>query len=119
MIGYAVEKELLERNPVPALQWTPPKTSHVIDRRRVPNPVQARTLLNAIRAQRRSGPRLVAFFGCLYFAALRPEEVVALAKPNLSLAAAEWSEKDQTWKLPRGQDGWGELQFEDCGAACR
>jgi hypothetical protein len=41
-VGYAVEKEAVTRNPIPALQWTPPKTSHVIDRRRAPNPTQSR-----------------------------------------------------------------------------
>lgn len=82
---YAVELKLLDRNPIPALKWTPPKTTHSVDRRRVANPVQVRTLLNAVREQQRSGPRLVAFFGCLYFAALRPEEAVSLAKHNLSL----------------------------------
>jgi hypothetical protein len=64
----------------------------VVDRRSVANPVQARTLLNAAREQRRSGPRLVAFFGCLYFAALRPEEAVSLAKHNLSLPTEGWGE---------------------------
>jgi hypothetical protein len=64
----------------------------VVDRRSVANPVQARTLLNAVREQRRSGPRLVAFFGCLYFAALRPEEAVSLAKHNLSLPTEGWGE---------------------------
>jgi integrase len=112
LIGYAVEKELLERNPIPALQWTPPRTSHVIDRRRVPNPIQTRSLLNAVGNQRRSGPRLKAFFGCLYYAALRPEEAVALAKSNLALPTAEWDEKSQEWMFAKGQDGWGELQFE-------
>lgn len=109
---YAVEKELLDRNPIPALQWTLPKTSHVIDRRRVPNPTQARNLLNAVRNQQRSGPRLVAFFGCLYYAALRPEEAVCLGKSNLSLPRAEWNHKAQAWTFPQGEDGWGELQFE-------
>lgn len=112
VVRYAVEKELLDRNPIPALQWTPPKTSHVIDRRRVPNPTQARTLLNAVRDQQRSGPRLVAFFGCLYYAALRPEEAVCIGKSNLSLPRAEWDDKARVWKFPEGEDGWGELQFE-------
>jgi site-specific recombinase XerD len=89
-MGYAVERKLLDSNPIPALKWTPPKSTHVVDRRRVANPVQARTLLNAVRAQQRTGPRLVAFFGCLYFAALRPEEAVNLAKLNLSLPAEGW-----------------------------
>jgi integrase len=63
----------------------------------VANPIQVRTLLNAVREQQRSGPRLVAFFGCLYFAALRPEEAVGLMKHNLSLPA----------------EGWGELHLEN------
>jgi hypothetical protein len=87
---YAVERKLLPANPVPALKWTAPKTVHAVDRRSVANPVQARTLLNAVREQQRSGPRLVAFFGCLYFAALRPEEAVSLAKHNLSLPTEGW-----------------------------
>jgi integrase len=93
---YAVERKALTANPVPGLKWNPPRSVHTIDRRSVANPVQARTLLNAVREQQRSGPRLVAFFGCLYFAALRPEEAVGLAKPHLSLPA----------------EGWGELHLE-------
>jgi integrase len=64
----------------------------VIDRRRVANPVQVRPLLNAVRAQQRTGPTLIAFFGYLYYAALRPEEAVNLAKHNLSLPAEGWGE---------------------------
>src|SRR5262249_50843372 len=51
---------------------------------------QARTLFNAVREQPRSGPRLVAFFGCLYFAAMRPEEAVGLAKHNLAPPREGW-----------------------------
>ncbi|WP_199439296.1 tyrosine-type recombinase/integrase [Umezawaea beigongshangensis] len=95
-VEYAVERKLLTKNPIPALKWTAPRTVHAVDRRSVANPVQARTLLAAVGTQQRSGPRLVAFFGCLYFAAMRPEEAVALAKHNLSLPA----------------DGWGELTID-------
>jgi integrase len=89
-IEYAVEIKLLTTNPIPALKWTAPKTVQAIDRRSVANPVQARTLLNAVREQPRSGPRLVAFFGCLYYAAMRPEEAASLAKHNLSLPPEGW-----------------------------
>lgn len=89
-MGFAVERKILDSNPIPALKWTPPKTSHVVDKRRVANPVQARSLLNAVRSQQRTGPRLVAFFGCLYFAGLRPEEAVNLGKRNLSLPPSGW-----------------------------
>lgn len=74
--------------------------------------MQARSLLNAVGLQRRSGQRLKAFFGCLYYAALRPEEAVALGKPNLSLPAAQWDKESQQWKFAEGQEGWGELQFD-------
>ena len=90
-LEYAVELELLDKNPMPALKWTPPKTTHGIDRRRVANPIQARTLLHAV-GQQRGGRRLVAFFGCLYYAALRPEEAISLAKHNLSLPTRGWGE---------------------------
>jgi integrase len=90
-LEYAVELELLDKNPMPALKWTPPKTTHGIDRRRVANPIQARTLLHAVGEQR-GGWRLVAFFGCLYYAALRPEEAISLAKHNLSLPKRGWGE---------------------------
>lgn len=95
-VEYAVELKLLASNPIPPLKWRAPKTAHVVDRRSVANPVQVRTLLNAVATQPRSGSRLVAFFGCLYFAALRPEEAVSLRKHNLSLP----------------QQGWGELHLE-------
>ena len=75
-VEYAVELKLLDANPMPALKWKAPKPVQVVDRRCVPNPVQVRTLLNALREQGRSGRRLVAFFGCLYFAGMRPEEAV-------------------------------------------
>jgi integrase len=90
-LEYAVELELLDKNPMPALKWTPPKTTHGIDRRRVANPIQVRTLLHAVGEQR-GGRRLVAFFGCLYYAALRPEEAISLAKHNLSLPTRGWGE---------------------------
>ena len=68
--------------------------------------MQARTLLNAVREQRRSGPRLVAFFGCLNFAALRPEEAVALAKHNLSLPDKGWGELHLDTAEPHAGKEW-------------
>ncbi len=64
-VEYAVELKLLPANPIPALKWTPPRTTHAVDRRSVANPVQVRSLLESVREQKRSGPRFVAFFGCL------------------------------------------------------
>ncbi|MDQ2586029.1 tyrosine-type recombinase/integrase [Saccharothrix yanglingensis] len=105
-VEYAVERKLLTKNPIPALKWTAPRTVHAVDRRSVANPVQARTLLAAVGTQQRSGPRLVAFFGCLYFAALRPEEAVALAKHNLSLPEKGWGELTIDTAEPHAGKEW-------------
>jgi integrase len=72
----------------------------------VVNPTQARKLLDAVRKQRRSGPRLVAFFGCLYFAGLRPEEAISLNKRNLSLPAKGWGELHLEGAEPHAGKEW-------------
>lgn len=55
---------------------------------------QARRLLTAVGQQWERGERMVAFFGCLFYAALRPEEAVGMRRENLA-------------SLP--DHGWGEL----------
>ncbi|MEU7528982.1 tyrosine-type recombinase/integrase [Saccharothrix sp. NPDC042600] len=105
-VEYAVERKVLAKNPIPALKWTAPRTVHAVDRRSVANPVQARTLLAAIGTQQRSGPRLVAFFGCLYYAAMRPEEAVALARHNLSLPHEGWGELTIDTAEPHAGKEW-------------
>jgi integrase len=104
-VEYAVELELLGSNPVPALKWRAPRTVHSVDRRVVANPVQVRTLLNAVR-QQRGAAHLVAFFGCLYFAALRPEEAVALATRHLALPAEGWGELHLDGAEPYAGKDW-------------
>lgn len=96
-LEYAVERGIVQTNPLPAFKWKAPKSSAAIDKRSVVNPVQARTLLRAVGEARRSGPRLVAFFALMYFSALRPEEAANVRSHNLALPA----------------DGWGELHIEE------
>lgn len=92
-LSYAVDEKALETNPLRDTKWeSMPKGSRSIDPRTVPNPVQARTLLRAVRQVQRSGPRLEAFFGVMYFAALRPEEAAALTKDDLNLPKRGWGE---------------------------
>lgn len=67
---YAIEREILSTDPLTTFKWQPPKASTGVDKRSVVKPVQARTLLNAVRDTKRSGPRWVAFFGLMYFAGL-------------------------------------------------
>ncbi len=87
---YAVERKCIGVNPLPAMKWKAPKSSGQVDRRSVVNPVQARVLLDAVSRTRRSGPRLVAFFGLMYFSALRPEEATNVRKANLELPDSGW-----------------------------
>ena len=89
-VNYAVEQNLLKTNPIEAIKWKAPKSSTVIDRRSVVNPTQARNLIAAVKVTPRTGPRLAAFFGCIYYAALRPEEAVDVRKHNLELPAVGW-----------------------------
>jgi len=77
------------------------------------NHAQARRLLSAVRQQIPSGPRLVAFFAIIYYAALRPEEAVSLRKDNITLPPLVRNDATGKWEEPA--DNWGELRF--CSAA--
>jgi integrase len=89
-LSYAVELGLLAANPVGSIKWRAPKTSNVVKKECVPNPTQARALLAAVKVTPRSGERLYAFFACIYFSALRPEEAVNLRRSNLELPETGW-----------------------------
>lgn len=108
-LDYAVELGLLAENPLGNLKWKAPKSSHEIDRRSVVNPTQARRLLEAVRVQEPSGPRLVAFFAVMYYAALRPAEAVNLRRHNITLPPQAWNAETECWEEPA--DNWGELHF--------
>jgi len=84
-MDYAIELGPLETNPVRVLKWTAPKVSSQVDRRSVVNPRQARALLDGVRSQQPSGPRLVALFAVMYYAGLRPEEAINLGRDNIIL----------------------------------
>ncbi|MER7008599.1 site-specific integrase [Dactylosporangium sp. NPDC000555] len=91
-VEYAIELKLLEANPIPALKWKKPKPVQVVDPRCVPNPVQVRSLFEGVREQGRVGRRLVAFYGCLYYAGMRPEEAAFLNKRHLAIPKEGWGE---------------------------
>lgn len=106
-LSYAVDEKALESNPLRDAKWeSMPKGSRSIDPRTVPNPVQARTLLNAVREIQRSGPRLEAFFAVMYFAALRPEEAAALTKDDLNLPKRGWGEIYVSQAHPHAGKHW-------------
>jgi integrase len=105
-LGYAVEAGLLGANPVDRVQWKAPDVAETVDRRVVVSPAQARALLAGVRAQGTRGEHLQAFFGCLYYAALRPSEAVALREADCHLPGRGWGRIDLTASEPRAGRGW-------------
>jgi integrase len=75
---YAVERGLLDVNPMTFVKRKAPKPDVQVDPVTVPNEAQAKRLLAAIEADSILGRRLAAFFATMYYAGLRPEEVTAL-----------------------------------------
>ncbi|TKK72520.1 tyrosine-type recombinase/integrase, partial [Kribbella jiaozuonensis] len=88
-LEYAVELELFEANPVDKVQYMKRENTDVVDRRVVANPQQARAFLKAVREIH---PALEAFFGCLYFAGLRPSEAKHLRLTDCTLPEKGWGE---------------------------
>jgi integrase len=90
-LGYAVDAERLTSNPLPLIQWKAPEhVEEEVDPSFVPGPRQAAELLDAVRTQSPRGRRLVAFFGCMYFAAARPAEVIGLRAEDCDLPRRGW-----------------------------
>jgi integrase len=106
VLEYAVEEGLLAANPIDHLGWRTPKTAETVDRRSAVNPEQARRLLAAVGAQGATGRRLVAFFALMYYAALRPSEVMAIRTSNLSLPESGWGEILLEGAAPRTGLAW-------------
>jgi integrase len=108
VMEYAVERKLLDANPLTTVKWKVPKTAKAIDKRVVVNPQQAARLLMAVNEQSPSGPRLVAFFATIYYSGLRPGEAVNLRKPDLSLPDTGWGELLLWESAPETGAGWSE-----------
>ncbi|WP_275463784.1 tyrosine-type recombinase/integrase [Streptomyces noursei] len=89
-LRYAVERKRLTANPLPSVDWSPPPTDDEIDWRYVPNPQQAKALINAVGTLGRRGEHLQAFFGCGYYAATRPAEAMNLKEGDCTLPEAGW-----------------------------
>ena len=89
-LKYAVELRLIESHPMAYVSWTAPKSTEELDRRVVVNPDQARALLAAVQE---IAPEFEAFFGCMYYSALRPEECLHLG--------------DHDYERPTEPGGWG------------
>jgi integrase len=102
-LEYAVELELFEANPIDKVQLTKPESTDIVDRRVVANPTQARALLAAVDE---ISPALMAFFGCLYYAGLRPSEAKHLVVTDCNLPEEGWGELLLTGSTQHAGSGW-------------
>jgi integrase len=105
-LRYAVERELLTTLPLDKVDWTPPETDDEIDFRFVPGPKLAKALIDAVGEQGERGRHLMAFFGCLYYAANRPEEAASLREDDFTLPEEGWGEVLLSMSTPRVGSGW-------------
>ena len=105
-LGYAVERRLLPASPLGQIQWKASEVAETVDRRSVANPAQARRLLKSVRGQGPRGEHMEAFFGCLYYAALRPAEAVALREADCVLPKRGWGRIDLAASQPCAGTGW-------------
>ncbi|MFD8325221.1 tyrosine-type recombinase/integrase [Streptomyces lydicus] len=89
-LRYAVERKRLTTNPLPSVDWSPPATDDEIDWRYVPNPQQAKALIDAVGTLGPRGEHLQAFFACIYYAATRPAEAMNLRESDCTLPDTGW-----------------------------
>ena len=102
-LGYAVELGLLPANPLGLVHWHAPRAAVAVSPATVASPAQVRAILDQVTRIR---PELAAFFGCLYYAALRPEEAVALRSDDLILPARGRGTIILTAACPRTGTAW-------------
>ena len=75
-----------------------PRSSFAVDPGSAATPAEVQAILAEVTQIR---PELTAFFGCLYYAALRPAEAVALRASSCILPARGWGQLTLTASLPR------------------
>ena len=107
VLGYAVRKKRLSKNPLSKSNlpegWTPPEAPDgTVDPRAVGSPALVASMLEACGTiGKRQGPRFRAFYGCMFYALMRPSEVAALTREGCHLP----------------ETGWGHLIFADSSPA--
>ena len=105
-LRHAVERRHLTANPLQFIDWTPPETDDEIDWRHVPSPTQAAALIAAAPAQGPRGHHLSAFYGCLYYAAMRPAEATGLRITDCTLPDSGWGELILAGSSPGVSSRW-------------
>lgn len=92
VLGLAVERRYFSVpvNPLSTVKWSAPKSTEEVDPASVANPRQVRSVLEGVRHQGERGIHLETFFGCLYYAAMRPAEAVGLTASQCHLPESGW-----------------------------
>lgn len=111
VLGLAVEEQYFSMpvNPITAVKWTAPKSVEAVeavDPESVANPRQVRALLAGVREQGARGRHLEAFFGCLYYAAMRPAEATGLRMAQCHLPESGWGMLTLRQGVVRAGRGW-------------
>ncbi|QSB06506.1 tyrosine-type recombinase/integrase [Natronoglycomyces albus] len=94
----AVVNQLIDTNPLddPVLNWEKPAgldTDDVVDPRSVGNTNQVEAMLTGVTyIGRDRGPHLMAFYACMYYAMMRPSEVIELKEDDCELPRTGWGE---------------------------
>lgn len=104
--GYAVELGLLPANPVAKVSWHAPAVAQTVDRRVVAGPVLIGSLLTAAGGVSGRGQHLKAFYGCVYYAYLRPSEAVMLTETACHLPSRGWGRIDLAVSAARAGREW-------------
>ncbi len=103
VLAYAVRRKRLARNPLskdnlPEGWSAPPKPEDAVDPRSVGGPELVADMLTMTSyVGSLQGPRFVAFFACMFYAMMRPSEVICLTRDDCQLPT----------------EGWGRLIFSD------
>ncbi|OEJ55932.1 integrase [Streptomyces agglomeratus] len=91
---YAIECGYLDENPLAGVKRMGSTSGDVVDPRVLVNSAQGTQLLTAVSyvgsVHRNRGRRLVAFFACQLYAAMRPAEVVGLRRKDCYLPEKGW-----------------------------
>ncbi|MBT1184168.1 integrase [Streptomyces sp. CJ_13] len=107
---YAIESGYLDANPLAGVKRAGPKGGDQVDPRVLVNAVQGRELLTAVSyvgsVHRNRGRRLVAFFGCQLYAAMRPAEAVGLREQDCFLPETGWGTLTLRETLPVSGKKW-------------
>jgi integrase len=112
-LKYAVKRKHLAANPLADddIDFTASKAVETVDPRTVPNPRQAKALIGAAGEIPPSGSALRAFFGCLYYCAMRPGEGARIRREDFDLPGHygdldEWGTVYLDTSAPRVGRSW-------------